>query len=116
MKIKVKTKTEKKNVAANKQNAFTSTMICFFTIRKGIETKTDKTQTMVTTTDVRCFVILTWSGNIMAINRSQEIADSVSTLHVRQVTVKKTRKIRNYTYSFFGYILLGKRSRSSHWK
>lgn len=54
----------------------------------------DASQMMAITMLVRLLVTRTCacSGNMMAMKRSQEIADKVSTLHVRHVTAKKQQQ------------------------
>ena len=56
--------------------------------KKGDATAMDTSQIALMTALVRCFVIRTCKGKMMAMKRSQDMADSVKTLDVRQVTEK----------------------------
>lgn len=54
----------------------------------GTDTKSDSNQMLLMMRPVLCFVTRALKGNKIATNRSQEIADSVRTDDVRQVTAK----------------------------
>ena len=55
-------------------------------MKNGIEMNSEKNQMAPMTASVRCLVTRDRSGNIIAMYRSQEMADRVSTDDVKQVT------------------------------
>lgn len=57
--------------------------------RNGNETNMEMIQIKVITAFVRCFVTRTRNGYMIAMNRSQEIAERVSTIVVMLVTVMR---------------------------
>lgn len=61
----------------------------FLTIKNGMEERNETIHIIVMTALVLRFVTRTWRGNIMAMNLSQEIAESVKTLEVKHVTGKE---------------------------
>lgn len=77
---------------------FTLMLIRFFNIKRGRDKIMDINQINVINTEIRNFLVLAWMGKTTDMKRLQDIADSVRTLHMRQVTKNKDRDILNYIY------------------
>lgn len=63
--------------------------------KNGDATAIDTIQMALITALVRCFVIRTCNGKMMAMKRSQDMAESVKTLEVKQVTKQGKEEKRN---------------------